>query len=81
MIDAWIAQSGLPLKPGWKSSLTRRSSPFYHLLCRYGVALIAHGQNVTLVMKDAIPQRILLKDFQGDMRLVDEDFPAGSKPA
>jgi aerobactin synthase len=26
--------------------------PFYHLLCRYGVALIAHGQNVTLVMKD-----------------------------
>ncbi len=49
--------------------------PFYHLLCRYGVALIAHGQNVTLVMKDYVPQRILLKDFQGDMRLVDEDFP------
>lgn len=39
------------------------------------VALIAHGQNVTLVMKDYVPQRILLKDFQGDMRLVDEDFP------
>ncbi|WP_306169712.1 IucA/IucC family C-terminal-domain containing protein, partial [Cronobacter sakazakii] len=41
----------------------------------YGVALIAHGQNVTLVMKDHVPQRILLKDFQGDMRLVDETFP------
>ena len=26
-------------------------------------------------MKDYVPQRILLKDFQGDMRLVDEDFP------
>lgn len=39
--------------------------PFYHLLCRYGVALIAHGQNVTLVMKDYVPQRILLKDFEG----------------
>ena len=26
-------------------------------------------------MKDYVPQRILLKDFRGDMRLVVEDFP------
>ncbi|WP_312625908.1 aerobactin synthase IucC [Scandinavium sp.] len=75
LIDAWIARSGLSAE-AWLTQMFRAVVlPFYHLLCRYGVALIAHGQNVTLVMKDHLPQRILLKDFQGDMRLVDEDFP------
>lgn len=81
LIDAWIAQSGLTAEAWLEKLFDATVIPFYHLLCRYGVALIAHGQNVTLVMKDAIPQRILLKDFQGDMRLVDEDFPqAASLP-
>ncbi|HHA1293041.1 TPA: aerobactin synthase IucC [Enterobacter ludwigii] len=81
LIDAWIAQSGLTAETWLEKLFDATVIPFYHLLCRYGVALIAHGQNVTLVMKDAIPQRILLKDFQGDMRLVDEDFPqAASLP-
>lgn len=26
-------------------------------------------------MKEGVPQRVLLKDFQGDMRLVKEEFP------
>ncbi|HHA2328402.1 TPA: aerobactin synthase IucC [Enterobacter ludwigii] len=81
LIDAWIAQSGLAAEAWLEKLFDATVVPFYHLLCRYGVALIAHGQNVTLVMKDATPQRILLKDFQGDMRLVDEDFPqAASLP-
>jgi aerobactin synthase len=49
--------------------------PFYHLLCKYGVSLIAHGQNVTLVLENALPKRILLKDFQGDMRLLADNIP------
>lgn len=65
LIDAWIAQSGLTAEAWLEKLFDATVIPFYHLLCRYGVALIAHGQNVTLVMKDAIPQRILLKDFQG----------------
>ncbi len=75
LIDAWIKRSGLTADAWLEKLFEATVIPFYHLLCRYGVALIAHGQNVTLVMKDSIPQRILLKDFQGDMRLVDEDFP------
>lgn len=75
LIDAWIQRSGLDAESWLSRMFNVVVIPFYHLMCRYGVALIAHGQNVTLVMKDAIPQRILLKDFQGDMRLVDRDFP------
>ncbi|MCZ5723472.1 hypothetical protein O5282_12645 [Escherichia coli] len=25
--------------------------------------LVAHGQNITLAMKEGVPQRVLLKDF------------------
>ncbi|RKQ96945.1 siderophore synthetase component [Kushneria sinocarnis] len=49
--------------------------PMYHLLCRYGMTIIAHGQNLTLILRDGLPHRLALKDFQGDLRLIDEDFP------
>lgn len=81
LIGAWIKRSGLSAEAWLTKMFQAAVIPFYHLICRYGVALIAHGQNVTLIMKGHIPQRILLKDFQGDMRLVDEDFPeAASLP-
>lgn len=49
--------------------------PMWHLMCRYGMSLIAHGQNLTVILRDGVPHRLALKDFQGDLRLVDEDFP------
>nr|WP_297459466.1 IucA/IucC family protein [uncultured Halomonas sp.] len=56
--------------------------PMWHLMCRYGVSLIAHGQNLTLMLRDGWPHRLALKDFQGDLRLVDEGFPeAADLPA
>lgn len=81
LIAAYIARSGLSAEAWLEQMFRVVVVPMYHLMCCYGVALIAHGQNITLVMKDHAPQRILLKDFQGDMRLVDKDFPqAASLP-
>ncbi len=81
LIGAWIKQSGLSAEAWLTKMFEAVVIPFYHLMCRYGVALIAHGQNITLVMQEHIPQRIMLKDFQGDMRLLDQDFPeAASLP-
>jgi aerobactin synthase len=81
LIAAYIARSGLSAEAWLEQMFCVVVVPMYHLMCCYGVALIAHGQNITLVMKDHVPQRILLKDFQGDMRLVDEEFPqAASLP-
>ena len=75
LIGAYIAQSGMDAE-AWLSQMFRVVVvPLYHLLCRYGVALIAHGQNITLAMRNGVPQRVLLKDFQGDMRLVKDEFP------
>jgi aerobactin synthase len=81
LIAAYIARSGLSAEAWLTQMFQAVVLPMYHLMCCYGVALIAHGQNITLVMKDHVPQRVLLKDFQGDMRLVDQDFPqAASLP-
>jgi aerobactin synthase len=48
--------------------------PLYHLLARYGIAPIAHGQNITLVVEKGCPVAIVLKDFQGDFDLAEETF-------
>ncbi|GEK14600.1 IucA/IucC family protein [Aliivibrio fischeri] len=75
LISEYIQASGLSIEAWLDKLFDAVVIPFYHLLCKYGVSLIAHGQNVTLVMEGALPKRILLKDFQGDMRLVERDIP------
>ncbi|MDA9557831.1 IucA/IucC family siderophore biosynthesis protein [Vibrio sp.] len=75
LIMEYIKTSGLTIEAWLEIVFKVVVLPYYHLLCQYGTALIAHGQNVTIVMKDGIPKRILFKDFQGDMRFVDQDYP------
>ncbi len=72
---ALIAQSGLSTEAWLKNLFNAVVIPLYHLLCCYGIGLVAHSQNLTLVLRDNVPTRVLLKDFQGDLRLVDAAFP------
>lgn len=57
--------------------------PLYRLLTHYGVGLIAHGQNISVAMRDDVPVSMAIKDFQGDLDLVNIDFPemSGLSPA
>ena len=81
LIAEYIKYSGLSIQAWLTKLFDAVVIPYYHLLCKYGVSLIAHGQNVTLVMENSCPKRILLKDFQGDMRLVESDYPEQSSLA
>lgn len=78
-LAAYLDAAGAGAPPAAEAWLTRLFEvsvvPLWHLMCRYGVSLIAHGQNLTLVLRDGWPQRLALKDFQGDLRLVDAAFP------
>lgn len=49
--------------------------PLWHYLSCYGIGFIAHGQNVTVVLQDHLPVGMAIRDFQGDLDLVDRDFP------
>lgn len=78
-LAAYLTAAGAHAPQAAQAWLTRMFEvtlvPLWHLMCRYGVSLIAHGQNLTLVLRDGWPHRLALKDFQGDLRLVDEEFP------
>lgn len=71
---AWAEQSGLSIQD-WLSKLFAVTVlPLWHFLCKYGVGFIAHGQNVTVILNNGLPDGLAIKDFQGDLDLVDQDF-------
>jgi len=43
--------------------------PLYHLQIKHGVGIVAHGQNLILILSENKPKGVILKDFQGDLRL------------
>ena len=75
LINEYINHSGMSTEAWLDRLFDRVVIPLYHLLCKYGVGLVAHGQNVTLVLKNNRPERVALKDFQGDLRLIDQPWP------
>lgn len=79
---ALIARSGLSHEQWLKLYFDHVVVPLYHLQVKHGLGLVAHGQNVVLKLRDHRPCGLLIKDFQGDLRLSTEetDFIRGLGP-
>lgn len=75
LISEYIRQSELTTELWLMQLFDAVVIPLYHLLCKYGVGLVAHGQNVSVILRNNRPVKVALKDFQGDLRLIDDDFP------
>jgi aerobactin synthase len=75
LAEALIQESGLSPEAWLRRLFEVVVVPLYHLLARYGLAPIAHGQNVTLILAAGQPVAIALKDFQGDLDLAEGVFP------
>jgi len=73
LLRTWVERSGVTIAAWLTALFERTAAPLYHLLCRHGVGVIAHGQNLGLVLRDGLPVRILLRDVHGDVRRVDDD--------
>lgn len=43
--------------------------PLYHLQLKYGIGLVAHGQNTIVKMKNFNVTALIIKDFHGDLRI------------
>ncbi|WP_105901368.1 IucA/IucC family protein [Vibrio gangliei] len=74
-IEALIHLSNRTAQEWLKAMFTHVVVPIYHLMVKYGVGIVAHGQNVTLILENHFPVGCLIKDFHGDLRLIDQDFP------
>lgn len=71
LVGAYIHASGLSIQD-WLSKYFKVSViPLYHLQVKYGLGLVAHGQNIVLKMKNYVPSGIFIKDFQGDLRMAE----------
>lgn len=74
LLAEYVERSGLSPKDWMTRLFDEITIPLYHVLCRYGVSFIAHGQNISLVLRDWAPSALVVKDFQGDLDLVDRPF-------
>ena len=73
-IAAYIKDSELDVQTWLTRLFDCTVIPLYHLMCQYGIALVSHGQNLTILFEDNIPTGLAIKDFHGDLRLVDQEF-------
>lgn len=69
LIGAYIERSKLSKEEWLKDYFEVVVIPLYHLQVKYGLGLVAHGQNIILKMQNYRPVGVILKDFQGDLRL------------
>ncbi len=74
LLAEYIERSGLSPADWLVKLFDEVTVPLYHFLCRHGVSFIAHGQNISVVLRDWVPTALVVKDFQGDLDLVDRPF-------
>jgi siderophore synthetase component len=66
LVDRWVRALGLE---AWLARVVEVSAvPLLHLLCRHGVALEAHAQNMVLLHRGGAPTRVALRDFHDGVR-------------
>lgn len=69
LIGEYIRLSGLSTSEWLQRYFKTIVLPLYHLQLEYGVGMVAHGQNIILTLRNFAPHGMILKDFQGDLRL------------
>ncbi len=79
LIGEYIKRSGLTQEQWLKQYFKTVVIPLYHIQIQYGVGMVAHGQNIILKLKNFTPAGMILKDFQGDLRLSTELPEIGKK--
>ncbi|MFW7380668.1 MAG: IucA/IucC family protein [Oligoflexus sp.] len=75
LISQYITASGLSTEEWLLAYFSTVVVPLYHLQCKYGIGIVAHGQNIGIKLRNFRPVGMFLKDFQGDLRLIDKDWP------
>ncbi|MBM7095910.1 IucA/IucC family siderophore biosynthesis protein [Bacillus sp. H-16] len=75
LVLSLIEASGLEPEEWLKQFFKVTMDPLLHYLYQYGTVFSPHGQNTILVLKDAKPHRLAIKDFVDDVNITDQNFP------
>jgi siderophore synthetase component len=74
-IGQLLGRSGLSLDIWLERLFHVIMRPLLHYLYQYGVVFSPHGENAILILKDAIPHRLAMKDFVDDVNLSRHPIP------
>ncbi len=69
LLGAFVRESGLTMNEWLRKYTQHVIIPLLHLQTKYGIGLVAHGQNIVLKLTKGTPSGLFLKDFHGDLRL------------
>jgi siderophore synthetase component len=67
---ALVRRSGLAPREWLGRYLDAYLVPLVHCLCAYDLVFMPHGENVILVLRDGVPQRVLLKDLAEEVAVL-----------
>ncbi|MBE3000590.1 IucA/IucC family siderophore biosynthesis protein [Nocardiopsis sp. HNM0947] len=69
----FIAESGLAPTDWLRRYLDAYLVPLLHSYYAHDLVFMPHGENVILVLRDGVPQRVLLKDIAEEIAVMSED--------
>ncbi len=69
----FIAESGLEPAEWLRKYLDAYLVPLLHSYYAHDLVFMPHGENVVLVLRDGVPQRVLLKDIAEEIAVMSED--------
>jgi siderophore synthetase component len=72
LVEAMIEKSGLTEEDWLKAYLNAYLKPILRIFYKHAFFFSPHGENTILVMKNYVPQRIIIKDFVEEIVLTEE---------
>ena len=72
-VGALIAESGLSPKVWLRRYLDAYLVPLLHSFYAHDLVFMPHGENVILVLRDGVPQRVLMKDIAEEIAVMSAD--------
>lgn len=75
LAGALIDESGLDPADWLRRYLDAYLVPLLHSFYAHGLVFMPHGENVILVLRDGVPERVLLKDIAEEVTVMDDRTP------
>lgn len=72
---ALVRRSGLPADQWLERYFEAYLVPLVHCLVGHDLVFMPHGENVILVLRDGVPQRVLLKDLAEEVAVLGDRTP------
>lgn len=72
MVQALIKKSGLDAETWLNAYLSAYLKPILRIFYKHAFFFSPHGENTILVMKNSVPERIIIKDFVEEIVLTEE---------